>query len=193
MARATATECEQKYVESLRWRRGDLQGKIAAVRGRLQALTAEESEFLQELRAVEQLLFAADGAVQQVEAARPNAELDTATRRGPGAESSSLDLSGYGPTARRIYVSVERVIRDAGVPLHYRVLAEEVQKHAPLSGKDPGATLIAHLHRAQELFPRVGRGVYGVQGMVNPDLVPEQPSNEGKATKRRRTRRRRTR
>lgn len=198
MAHATVTQSERAYVESLRWRRGDLQSKIADLRDRLQALSKEEDALRQELRAVEQLLFAADGVAHETEPPGSAAEVpkarSSASSGAPESSTDSLDLTGYGPTARRIYASAERIIREAGVPLHYRMLAEEVQKHAPLSGKDPGATLIAHLHRAQDLFPRVGRGVYGVKGMVGAPSTADQPNGSTTTTKkRRRTRRRRTR
>jgi hypothetical protein len=182
-------------MDSLRWRRGDLQGKMADVSEKLQALSKEEDALRQELRAVEQLLFAADGDGSDVKSAGRPEKVQKAPPGPPGTAEptpDSLDLTGYGPTARKILASVEQVIREAGVPLHYRVLAEEVQKRAPLSGKDPGATLIAHLHRAQDHFPRVGRGVYGIQGMVDAQPTAE-PSNGSNSTKRRRrTRRRRT-
>lgn len=198
IATPTPTGNEQTYVESLRWRRGDLQAKIAVTRERIDALNQEEAALRQELRAVEQLLFAADGGAHPVAdpAPRPAAAKDaaTTTRARSAPDDETLDLSGYGPTARKIYATTEQVVRAAGVPLHYRVLAEEVQKKAPLSGKDPGATLIAHLHRAQDLFPRVGRGVYGVRGMVDSKPASHAITNGKKtATRRRRTRRRRTR
>ena len=78
--------------------------------------------------------------------------------------------------------------------MHYRVLAEEVQKTAPLSGKKTGATLLAHLHRAQGLFPRVGRGVYAIRGMIDPEpATPAMTNGQTTPTKRRQTRRRQTR
>jgi hypothetical protein len=190
---------EEMYVESLLWRRGDLERKLASVHERMQVLSGEESDLRQELRAVEQLLFAVAGNTRSTEesespsSARP-AEADVPSADSPTSADTTEKLEGYGPTARKIYMTAERVILEAGVPLHYRVLAEEVQKRTPLSGKDPGATLIAHLHRAQDLFPRVGRGVYGVRGLVDP-TPPVTPTTNGQpaSTNRRRTRRRRTR
>jgi hypothetical protein len=85
------------------------------------------------------------------------------------------------------------VIVDAGVPLHYRVLAEHVREKVPLSGADPGATLIAHLHRAQEIFPRVGRGIYGIAGMVNRASVEHARAQPSVPARKRRQRVRRRR
>lgn len=185
-------------MDGLRWRRGDLQGKINDVRSQLESLKNQEDELLQQLRAVEQLLFTSDGSSNGAPESRSTVPAGPGGAAAPGepdADASSMDFSTFGPTARKIYASAEQVLREAGVPLHYRVLAEEVQKHAPLSGRDPGATLIAHLQRAQDLFPRVGRGVYGLQGMAE---GPQPSATDGAGAsrptqKRRRTRRRRTR
>ena len=189
---ATSSESERVYIDSLRWRRGDLEAKLATTRESLETLSKQETGLREELRAVDQLLFAASGTAagdngagrRRSETTSPRAE-DNGLAAGP----EPSDLVGYGPTAQKIYACADQVIREAGVPLHYRVLADEVHKRIHLGGKDPGATLMAHLHRAQDLFPRLGRGVYGVPGMVDPEAAaPEQTAS--KSGRRRRTQRR---
>jgi hypothetical protein len=189
-------EAQRQYVDSLRWRRKDLQGRLEAIAPQIASLTRDETELRQQLRAVEQLLSVEDG---QADTRPTPAELGTGQPDAPislgggelEAENGSLDFRAWGPKSRGIYEAAAQVIREAGVPLHYRVLAEEVQKKVPLSGVDPGATLIAHFHRAQEAFPRVGRGVYGLKGMVA-DIEPL-PKSAGAPVRRRRKTRRRTR
>ncbi len=194
MAQDTDHDARRVYVDSLRWRQHDLQGKIEAIGRQLAALTRDDAELKQQLRAVDQLLSA-----EGEPAADPhrNAALvqvgadDSASGngRGPDPDSPSLSFAEWGPKSRAIYTAAAEVIREAGVPLHYRVLAEEVQKHVALGGNDPGATLIAHLHRAQDVFPRVGRGIYALQGMVavaqTDDPVATAPTARRRKTRRR--------
>jgi hypothetical protein len=194
MAQVIHPEPEQVYVESLQWRREDLQTKLAAVGFQVAALTREEAELRLQLRAVDQLL-AAEGASSpegggSVHLATENNDVPVSVGgdRQSGADASP-DFSAWGPKARAIYAAAAHAIGDAAVPLHYRVLAEEVQKSVPLSGVDPGATLIAHLHRAQDIFPRVGRGIYGLRGMV---AASEVASRNSTPVRRRRKTRRRT-
>lgn len=194
MAQVIPPEAEQVYVESLRWRREDLQTKLAAVGFQVAALTREEAELRQQLRAVEQLLTAEgappsdSGGAVQVATENNNVPV-SAGGDGQSAVGASLDFSAWGPKARGIYAAAAQAIVEAAVPLHYRVLAEEVQKSVPLNGVDPGATLIAHLHRAQDIFPRVGRGVYGLQGMVAASETVA-PRDSTPVRRRRKTRRR---
>ncbi len=188
---------EDLYVASLRWRRGDLQQKLDTVGAKMQALTDEEAQLRQQMRAVDQLLAAAHPE-QELESADGAAVHAGSNGAVPGGGQDSAeptpDFTAWGPTARRIYACAEEVIREAGVPLHYRVLADEIQKKVALSGGDPGATLIAHLHRAQEVFPRVGRGVYGLAGMTQSISTGTDSVLAPTATRRRRPKtRRRTR
>jgi hypothetical protein len=174
----------QVYLESLVWRQADIRGRLEVLRSQVQVLQKEENDLIQEIRAIDLLIGAARGNGSSI----PPAPDSTAAppQRGAGAIP---DFGAWGPTGREIYQRAYEVIRDAGVPLHYRVLAEQVRERVPLSGVDPGATLIAHLHRAQDVFPRLGRGVYGIAGMVDkPSLSPEVAS-AGK--RRQRVRRRR--
>jgi hypothetical protein len=125
------------YVESLRWRRGDLEDRISKVREEMEVLAQQEGSLRQEVRAVEQLLSAANPTTNgRAQASDGPAETVADRRSTPNAEADLADFSGFGPTARRIYASAEQALLDAGVPLHYRVLADEVQKTAPLSGRD---------------------------------------------------------
>ena len=184
------------YVESLRWRCGDLQAKLQVVSSQIASLTRDESELRQQLRAVEQLLAAEGASPTESKGSIGHASKNTngsvsATGDGHETDADSLDFSSWGPKARGIYVAAAQAIADAAIPLHYRVLAEEVQKKVPLSGVDPGATLIAHLHRAQHIFPRVGRGVYGLQGMVAATATAK--ASPSTPVRRRRKTRRRTR
>lgn len=192
---ATETENAQRtYVESLRWRRADLGDKLDALTRQIAAMTRDEAELKQQLRAVEQLL--------SVEGESPAAPQGTGTvGSGPGTSSASgertpasddppLNFADRSPKSRAIYRAAADALKEAGVPLHYRMLAEQVQKRVPLAGIDPAATLIAHLHRAHDVFPRVGRGVYGLQGMTS---LPIADDVGAKPAKRRRRARRRTR
>jgi hypothetical protein len=183
------------YVDSLRWRRSDLQGKLEAVGRQIAARTRDETELRQHLRAVEQLLLAEGERKTETSPARDPFQIgsDSPTSTGnagePESDHQSLSFARWGPKSRAIYAAAAAAIREAGVPLYYRVLAEEVQKNVALGGVDPGATLIAHLHRAQDVFPRVGRGVYGLQGMVAGNQQ-DQPKAKASASRRRKTRRR---
>jgi len=195
MGQDTDHDARRVYVDSLRWRQHDLQGKIEAIGRQIAAWTRDDAELKQQLRAVEQLLSAegepAADPQRNVGLVQVGTDASDGNGRGPDPDQPSLSFAEWGPKSRAIYTAAAEVIREAGVPLHYRVLAEEVQKHVALGGNDPGATLIAHLHRAQDVFPRVGRGIYGLQGMV----AVEQPAKTGTAatTARRRKTRRRTR
>jgi hypothetical protein len=162
------------YVESLRWRQSWLRAELDSVQGRIEDLNREEATLTVQLRAVEQLLSVEQIQMSNGVQAAPSHHLERAsaepTDKAEGSSTPSaeddqaVDWSVFGPKSRKIYVATANVLREAGVPLHYRVLADEVQKQVPLAGTDPGATLIAHLHRAQHLFPRIARGVYGLGG-----------------------------
>ena len=186
-------EARRVYVDSLRWRRSDLQGKIEAIGRQMAAWARDETELKQQMRAVEQLLTAeGEQSVGRHRVMAPPQEGVATSASGPAPDSdhASLGLARWGPKSGVIYAAAAEVIREAGVPLHYRVLAGEVQKRVALGGVDPGATLIAHLHRAKDVFPRVGRGIYGLQGMVanaRPD-VPADVSPTRRCRTRRRTR-----
>jgi hypothetical protein len=176
------------YLKSLVWRQAEIRSRLETLRSQLQAFQREEAELMQEVRAIDLLLGAAkvNGSLVQSKA-EPSAE---------GSDSASQELpdfSAWGPTAREIYQCTYKVILDAGVPMHYRVLAEHVRERVQLSGADPGATLIAHLHRAQEIFPRVGRGVYGIAGMVNKPAIERIGAEPGVPPRKRRQRVRRRR
>lgn len=201
MAPSTQADNERLYVDSLRWRRGDLQDRLSTVRSRIESLTEQEAQLKSQLRAIDQLLAVdggtlengGDGGVKarQVESVPVDGEAHHSLEvQESSGEKPPFDFSSFGPTARRIYSCAEQILRDAGVPMHYRALAEEIEKSVPLSGADAGATLIAHLHRAQEVFPRVGRGVYGLKG-VTP--AASGPVNGGTSNSRRPKTRRRTR
>ena len=181
---------EHTYLESLRWRRGDLQSRLGQLKVELDRLSHEESGVNRELQALDVLLAAAEQPATNA-SVRPTSPIGSAGDTLTLAPVGDTDPSAFGPTARVIYARAEEIIRDAGVPLHYRILADEIQKRVPLSGADPGATLIAHLHRAPHLFPRVGRGIYAI-----PEVVPFQDgkrSNSEASTGRRKPRvRRRT-
>jgi hypothetical protein len=194
MVRDAAADPERLYVDSLRWRQQDLQGKLDAIGLQIASWTRDETDLKQQLRAVEQLLSAVGAPAS--EASPTIAVAHDAVDRSllaeavdVGANGAALDFSSWGPKSRAIYTTAAQVIKDAGVPLHYRVLAEEVQKKVALGGVDPGATLIAHLHRAQEFFPRVGRGVYALQGMATTPPPAATPT-KAPAGRRRKTRRR---
>jgi hypothetical protein len=194
MAHVIPADAERLYVESLRWRCGDLQTKLQAVGFQIASLTRDEAELRQQLRAVEQLLAAEGASTSESHGSIGHASKNTdgsvsTTGAVQDVDGGAPDFSSWGPKARGIYVAAAQAIADAAVPLHYRALAEEVQKSVPLSGVDPGATLIAHLHRAQDIFPRVGRGVYGLQGMVTAS-APAEPHDSTQVRRRRKTRRR---
>lgn len=194
MASDAQQDAHRGYVNSLRWRRNDLQGKIETVGRQIVAWTRDEAELKQQLRSVEQLLSAEGEPPADPERATAPVEVDpdsstSGSRRGADSDHPSLSFAQWGPKSRAVYMAAAAAIREAGVPLHYRALAEEVQKHVALNGVDPGATLIAHLHRAQDVFPRVGRGIYGLQGMVAVTQQDE-PATPAPAARRRKTRRR---
>lgn len=172
------------YLESLVWRQTDVRGRLEVLRSQVQVLQKEENDLIQEVRAIDLLIGAARGNGTLLPQGPDSA--NALPVRGGGAIP---DFGAWGPTGREIYQRAYEVIRDAGVPLHYRVLAEQVRQRVPLSGADPGATLIAHLHRAQDVFPRLGRGVYGIAGMVDKPLLSPEVAGAGK--RRQRVRRRR--
>lgn len=194
MAHDADQEAQRVYIDSLRWRQYNLQGKIEAIGRQIVAWTRDEAELKQQLRAVEHLLSAEGEPPTDPPRAIAPVQVGTdasasGNGRGPDSDHPSLSFARWGPKSRAIYTAAAEVIREAGVPLHYRVLAEEVQKHVALGGVDPGATLIAHLHRAQDVFPRVGRGIYGLQRMVAV-TQRDAPAATAPATRRRKTRRR---
>jgi hypothetical protein len=187
-------EAQRAYVHSLRWRQNDLQRKIETIGRQIAAWTKDEAELKQQLRAVEQLLSAEGEPPADPGRAMASVVVGTddsvgGNERGPEPSHPPMTFAQWGPKSRAIYTAAAAAIQEAGVPLHYRVLAEEVQKHVVLSGVDPGATLIAHLHRAQDFFPRVGRGIYGLQGVVA-IAQPDQLATPAPAARRRKTRRR---
>ena len=189
MSFATAAIDRAVYLNSLVWRQAEIRSRLEDVRSQLQGFQREEAELMQEVRAIDLLLSAARGNGSSV---RPKTKVPAETSDPVGNELP--DFSAWGPTARQIYQCAYEVILDAGVPLHYRVLAEHVREKVALSGADPGATLIAHLHRAQEIFPRVGRGIYGIAGMVSQTAVkPPAIDSEVTAVRQRRQRVRRRR
>jgi hypothetical protein len=176
------------YLKSLAWRQAEVRSRLEDLRSQLQGLQREEADLMQEVRAIDLLLGSARANGSQ---AQSNPKASSSASEPPSQQLP--DFSAWGPTAREIYQCTYKVILDAGVPLHYRVLAEHVREKVGLSGADPGATLIAHLHRAQEIFPRVGRGVYGIAGMVNKpadESAEAEPSVPGRK-RRQRVRRRR--
>lgn len=186
---------QRVYVESLRWRQADLGGKLEALTRQITAMTRDEAELKQQLRAVEQLLSVEGESPvppQLTRTVMSGTAASTATGKedAPDVDDPSLTFAQWSPKSRAIYTAAAEAIREAGVPLHYRMLAEQVQKRVALGGVDPGATLIAHLHRAQDVFPRVGRGIYGLQGITT---VTTAIDAGAKPTKRRRRARRRTR
>jgi hypothetical protein len=169
----------EAYLAGLEWKHGVLQAELAVVRAEAERLTKEEAQILNRLRALETLLMLEVGAVATnaaLESLDKDGSLEQSTTlaafeaRQPGVPGSSAEIlitetrpNGTGVLSsktRLIYQSVRRVLIEAGVPMHYRQIAEEVQKSVPLNGADPAATLIAHLSRARDLFPRVGRGHY---------------------------------
>ncbi len=193
MVQDTDSSSQRQYVDSLRWRQGDLQTKIESIGRQIATWTRDEAELKQQLRAVEHLLSAegeapADRQGNEATVMMRRDALSSANGRGLTSDGPSLTFAEWGPKSRAIYTAAAEVIQEAGVPLHYRVLAAEVQKHVPLSGVDPGATLIAHLHRAQDLFPRLGRGIYGLQGLVA--IAQHDRTVTAPAGRRRKTRRR---
>ena len=131
------------YVESLRWRQQDLQAKLDGIGAQIASLTRSEADLKQQLRAIEQLLSAAGElalGVNEVVLPARHASDGAADSNGaePHADGGSFDFSSWGPKSRAIYMTAADVICEAGVPLHYRVLAEEIQKKVALSGVDPG-------------------------------------------------------
>jgi hypothetical protein len=172
------------YLESLVWRQADIRGRLEILRSQVLVLQREENDLIQEVRAIDLLIGAAKGN----DTLLPQG-LDSANALPVPRAGAIPDFGAWGPTGREIYQRAYEVIRDAGVPLHYRVLAEQVRQRVPLSGVDPGATLIAHLHRAQDVFPRLGRGVYGIAGMVDTSSLSPEVAGAGK--RRQRVRRRR--
>ena len=173
---------KQLYVESLVWRQRAIRSRLEALRLEVQALQKEENELIQEVRALELLIGVAteDGVA--------HSQTMAGAGQAPDGAIAIPDFGSWGPTSREIYQRVYEVIRDAGVPLHYRVLAEQVREKVALSGADPGATLIAHLHRAPDVFPRLGRGIYGISGMADRSAKSEGASSNRRG---RRVRRRR--
>lgn len=203
---------EAIYLESLRWRHDWLKTELTTVQARIQDLSRQEASLTVQLRAVEQLL-SLEPVQRAAWPAEPSSGPSPARARANGTDSvvttpaalepAEVDWSAFGPKSRMIYMAAADVLREAGVPLHYRALAEEVQKQVPLAGTDPGATLIAHLHRAGQLFPRMGRGIYGLaastpgaasQGAASP-AEPSVSTSEPLTKRRRRrvVRRRRSR
>lgn len=172
------------YLESLVWHQADIRGRLEVIRSQVQVLQREENDLIQEVRAIDLLIGAAKGNGTLL----PQGSDSANALPVPGG-GAIPDFGAWGPTGREIYQRAYEVIRDAGVPLHYRVIAEQVRQRVPLSGVDPGATLIAHFHRAQDFFPRLGRGVYGIAGMVDKPLPSPEASGAGK--RRQRVRRRR--
>jgi HB1, ASXL, restriction endonuclease HTH domain len=209
MAEVVARDPKVTYLESLRWRHDSLKQQLDAAQKQIEELNRKEAGLTLQLRAVEQLLAVevaeeSNGVEWQgsplpapdaLEVGSPAAATPADNREDGNApeDQGTIDWSIWGPKARRIYVAAAQALREAGVPLHYRVLADEVQKQVPLSGADAGATLIAHMHRAQEIFPRLGRGIYGLRGMTASDSPRKESAVIGRPAGRvRRTRRRRT-
>ena len=183
------------YVESLRWRQADLGGKLDTVTRQIAAMTRDEADLKQQLRAVEQLLSVEGDATAPPRGTGTvkggaTTQVKSGNEVAPDADDPSVTFAQWSLKSRAIYTAAADALREAGVPLHYRMLAEQVQKRVALGGVDPGATLIAHLHRAQDVFPRVGRGVYGLQGMAPAATTGDAGT---KPAKRRRRARRRTR
>jgi len=196
----------ETYIAGLRWRQRALREDLASVRARLEELTQEEARILNQLRPLESLLAIEPGAEEAKDFVEATSREDgSAPMRVNPVESRSFLTdpvpasasetqwewpAGTGPKARLVYQAVDKVLREAAAPMHYRFIADEVQKVVPLRGSDPAATLIAHLSRARSLFPRVARGFYWLAGEPLPIGVSVGPTERRRAAKRMRRARR---
>jgi len=108
-------------------------------------LAAHEAKLVARLQAVSVLL---DSPVESGSA-----------RTGAATGIAELHAITEAPLTNRVLVVVERVLRDAGKPLHYRELAERISHEVPLRGRDAAATLLAYISKSKRL-QRTGRGIY---------------------------------
>lgn len=67
----------------------------------------------------------------------------------------------------------EALIRQAGRPLHISELHRELlSRGVPIPGKGAEANIIVRLQRADGLFVRTGRGLYGLRGFGVEEVRP---------------------
>lgn len=191
------------YRQVLRGRREELGRELQRIADMRDALTRQEARILQQVRSLDALLtMELDGGDLGIPAELRASEVAGDDTHGAGA----TDAPGSGATAVHqgvasdpalaprdvrdlVLDAVQQVLRQEGVPLHYRQLADTVGTQAPLRGKDPGATLLAHLSRAADRFVRVGRGIYWLADEPLPAGILVAAGGRRRARRGRRTRR----
>jgi hypothetical protein len=150
-----------EYIEALRWKRAQTVARLEELERERDEIAARTAQVTNELRALDALLASAT----------PNSDARTtlplpSVPGVPVSEHVSIPENGRSGRFVRttipdeVYDATEAALKAANRPLHYTELAEIVQHKAPLRGKDPAATLLAHLSRARDRFVRVGRGLY---------------------------------
>lgn len=178
----------EEYLSGLSWRRDRLKAELDTIESQKQELLRREAGLVAQLRSIETLLVA-ESAISESQGSMRGQSPPLASEAVSDAETTSGDVPSE--IGNRIYTAVESSLRDAAVPLHYKSLAEMVQKLVPLRGKDPAATLLAYLSKVPQRFPRVGRGVYALAGATLLDGMTKSKENVPRAFHRRRRRRKR--
>lgn len=102
---------------------------------------------------------------------------------GPGAPTSlngSAAPLPNGEAPRKLTDVAELVLREAGKPVHYKQIADDVMKRGVfISARDPGAFIISYLRREPERFCRTA--VVGEYALVEWDLEDARPIESGRA------------
>jgi hypothetical protein len=144
----------EKYLELLRWRRRDLQKDLDALSRQRQQLAQAEAAIVNQVRSLDTLLAAEEARGAGEFGARGPANSEFVAP--PLIDDSSADVGSM------IRDAAERVLREAGGPMHYKVIANRVQTMVPLRGKNPAATLLTFLTKDADRFCRVDRGCYSL-------------------------------
>lgn len=178
------------YIEALRWKRAQTIAQLDELERERDAIAARTAHVTNELRALDALLASAT----------PNNDERTVLSlpSAPGAHTEPASISENGRSGRfirttipdEVYDATEAALKAANRPLHYTELAEVVQHKAPLRGKDPAATLLAHLSRARDRFVRVGRGLYWLASQTETSAESLAPSTPRAASRKKRRKKR---
>lgn len=148
-----------------------------ADRGRLADLRRWKAEATAELEAAQAALAAAQ---QRAEASRERLRLlDRLLAVESGSEAASSQENAMQTAQERtapvddLLDSCEKVIRNAGKPLHIRELhAALLNEGIPIPGRGTEANLLVRLHRSNGRFVRTGRGTFAPVSMGAQEVRP---------------------
>jgi len=75
--------------------------------------------------------------------------------------------------------AIEKVLKDAGKPLHYKKIADQILRQGLLKTKSatPSITVSASLTKHSKIFEKVSSGTYQLSGGILPDTASDENDN----------------